>query len=272
MLRMDPGSARVVANPKMRGRFDSMTVLGLLIAIGGVLGGHFHGSGSVSSPLNLTAFLVVIVGSFGAVLVSTPRYDVLRGLRSFTRIVVPPAEPFAGVRDSILELASLARREGLIALEERLEHQDLDPFLARCLGLAVDGSSSEALRDTVETDMELTLSDLRVASRFWENWGSLCPTIGVLGAVLGLIDVMGKLESPGELGRGIAAAFVATVYGVGYSNLVCLPVAFKLRRQAQREQVRMSMILEGVLGIQSGIAPGVLRTRLSVYVQEPVAA
>ncbi len=272
MLRMDPGSARVAANPKMRGRFDSMTVLGLLIAIGAVVGGHYHTSGSVASLLNLTAFLVVIVGSFGAVLVSTPHYDVLRGLRGFSRIVRPPPERFAVVRDSILELASLARREGLIALEERLEQKDLDPFLARCLGLAVDGSSSEALRDTVETDMELTLSDLRVASRFWENWGSLCPTIGVLGAVLGLIDVMGQLASPGELGKGIATAFVATVYGVGYSNLVCLPASFKLRRQAQREQVRMSMILEGVLGIQSGIAPGVLRTRLSVYVQEQAAA
>jgi chemotaxis protein MotA len=114
--------------------------------------------------------------------------------------------------------------------------------------------------------------DGHAGARFWETWGSLCPTIGVLGAVLGLIHAMQRLDTPSEIGGGIATAFVATVYGVGYSNLVCLPIAFKLKRQIERERVRKSMVLEGVVGIQSGLAPGALRNRLSVYVAETVDA
>ena len=105
----------------------------------------------------------------------------------------------------------------------------------------------------------------RAGARFWETWGSICPTIGVLGAVLGLIHAMQRIATPADVGTGIAVAFVATVYGVGFSNLVCLPLAFKLKRLGQRERVRKSMVLEGVVGVQSGVAPGALRTRLKVY-------
>ncbi|MBK8975835.1 MAG: flagellar motor protein [Planctomycetes bacterium] len=245
-----------------------MALAGLLIAIGGILGGHYLEEGRLRSLYSGTAFMVVIVGSFGAVLTATPRADVVRGLRAFRDVLFPPLENLAAQRDALLELAALARREGLIGLEEQLERPDLDPFLKKSLGLAVDGSSAEALRETVETDMALRIGDSQGAARFWETWGSLCPTIGVLGAVLGLIHVMRGLETMSQIGQGIAVAFVATIYGVGYSNIVCLPVAFKLKRVAQREQIKMSMILEGVLGIQAGVSPGVLKSRLSVYLPE----
>jgi chemotaxis protein MotA len=120
--------------------------------------------------------------------------------------------------------------------------------------------------------MAIDEEDAHAGARFWETWGSLCPTIGVLGAVLGLMHVMQKLDTPGEIGGGIATAFVATVYGVGFSNLVCLPIAFKMRRQLERERVRKSLVLEGIVGIQSGLAPGALRNRLSVYLVETADA
>ena len=183
-----------------------------------------------------------------------------------------PADDLVALRDKILELASLARREGLLALDDYAQSPESDPFVVKCLNAAIDGSSAEALRDSVETDMGLRMAEMQATSRFWENWGTLCPTIGMLGSVLGLIQTMDVLandagsDAPGRaVFDGIATAFVATVYGVGYSNLVCLPVAFKIRRYVQREHVRMSMVLEGVLGIQAGMAPGALRSRLNVY-------
>ena len=256
----------------MRERPDSMTLLGLLIAIGGVIGGFHLDEGHIRSLMSSTAFMIVVVGSFGAVLVATPRDDVARGFRGFFRAMFPPRSDLIGSRDRILELASLARREGLLSLEEFTQRPDSDPFLVKCLTHAIDGTSAEVIRRTVETEMAIDEEDAFAGARFWETWGSLCPTIGVLGAVLGLIHVMQRLASPGQIGDGIATAFVATVYGVGFSNLVCLPIAFKLKRQLERERVRKSLVLEGVVGIQSGIAPGALRNRLSVYVTESVGA
>ena len=252
----------------MRDRPDLMTLLGLLIAIGAVLGGFHLDDGSVASLMSSTAFMIVIVGSFGAVLIATPRDDVVRGLRGFVRAVVPEPDDLARTRDRILELASLARREGLLTLEEFTQRNDADPFLVQCLTHAIDGTHADVIRDTVETEMAIDEADAHAGARFWETWGSLCPTIGVLGAVLGLIHVMQRISTPSQIGDGIATAFVATVYGVGYSNLVCLPIAFKLKRLVERERVRKSMVLEGVVGIQSGLAPGALRNRLSVYVAE----
>lgn len=251
----------------MRRRIDTLTLLGMLIAFGGVLGGHYLEEGHVRALLSGTAFMIVIVGSFGAVLVATPRRDVMRALRGFGRALMPRPIDLFDLREQLTELAKRARRDGLLAIEDYASEPDADPFLAKCLEQAVDGNSADSIRETAETDMALAEEDARAAARFWENWGSLCPTIGVLGAVLGLIHVMAKLETPGQIGQGIAVAFVATVYGVGFSNLVCLPLAFKLQRDVERDQVRMNMILEGVVGIQAGTAPSALKHRLTVYLR-----
>ena len=132
--------------------------------------------------------------------------------------------------------------------------------------MAIDGSSAEVIRDSVETDIAIESANAQASARFWEAWGAICPTLGVLGAVLGLIHVMENISTPAAIGPGIAIAFVATVYGVGFANLFCVPVAFKLKRQNQLEKVRKSMVLEGVVGIQSGLAPGALRHRLAAYI------
>src|SRR5262245_10381490 len=244
---------------------DIFTPLGLLLALVGIVGGMALEGGHPQALLQLTAFMIVILGSFGATLVSTLPSDMPNALRGLRRGLLPPRYDFHGLLEKILELANLARREGLLALETYANSGQGDPFLVKCLTLAIDGSSAEAIRETVEVDMHIAAEDDKAGLKFWESWGALAPTIGVLGAVLGLMHVMSVLDQPQLIGPGIAVAFVATVYGVGFANIVCLPMSFKLKRHMEHDQLIKQMVLEGVVGIQSGVAPGALRSKLRVY-------
>jgi chemotaxis protein MotA len=191
--------------------------------------------------------------------------DVIAAMKAAKGAFLPPRHDLKAMVDKLLELANLARREGLLALEGYTGSGKGDPFLVKCLTLAIDGSSAEAIRETIEVDTMIAEEDGKAAAKFWENWGALAPTIGVLGAVLGLMHVMQNLNNPAAIGPGIAVAFVATVYGVGFANIVALPLSMKLKRQLEHENLRKAMILDGVVGIQSGMAPGALRSRLQVY-------
>ena len=245
---------------------EILTVLGLVVAFVGVIGGQILEGGHPSALVQGTAFLIVIIGSLGATMVATPMADMKLAVGGLKDAFLPPKHDFKGMLEKVLELANLARREGLLALEPYTTSGEEDPFLVKCLMLAIDGSDADAIRETVEVEMMIHEEDKKAGLKFWETWGALCPTVGVLGAVLGLIHVMENLDNPAMIGPGIAVAFVATVYGVGYANVVCLPLSFKLKRQLQHDQLIKSMVLEGVVGIQSGMAPGALRSRLGVYV------
>ncbi|MEO6593808.1 MAG: flagellar motor protein [Planctomycetota bacterium] len=244
---------------------DIFSIIGLVLAFGGVIGGMILEGGHVSALLQVTAFLIVIVGSLGATLVATLPSDVGFAFKSLKRMFLPGKYDFPGLMEKVLELANLARREGLLALETYANSGKGDAFLVKCLTLAIDGSSAEAIRETVEVDMHIQEEDDKAGMKFWETWGALAPTVGVLGAVLGLMHVMSVLDQPSKIGPGIAVAFVATVYGVGFANIVCLPMSFKLKRHIEHDQLLKNMVLEGVVGIQSGMAPGALRSKLKVY-------
>ena len=244
---------------------DILTIGGLFLAFVGIIGGQILEGGHPSALIQGTAFLIVIIGSLGASMVATPFDDLKAAVGGLRSAFLPPKHDFKAMLDKVLELANLARREGLLALETYTTSGKEDPFLVKCLTLAIDGSDADAIRETIEVDMEIDQENKTAAAKFWETWGALCPTVGVLGAVLGLIHVMENLDNPSMIGPGIAVAFVATVYGVGYANVVALPIAFKLKRQIQHDVLLKSMILEGVVGIQSGMAPGALRSRLQVY-------
>jgi chemotaxis protein MotA len=244
---------------------DIFSILGLVLAFVGILGGQMLEGGHPGELVQVTAFMIVIVGSFGATMVATLPSDLRFAVKAMKRALLPGRYDFHALMEKILELANLARREGLLALETYANSGQGDPFLAKCLTLAIDGSSAEAIRETVEVEMHIAEEDDRAGLKFWETWGALAPTVGVLGAVLGLMHVMSVLDEPGKIGPGIAVAFVATVYGVGFANVVCLPLSFKLKRHIEHDQLLKSMVLEGVVGIQSGIAPGALRSKLKVY-------
>ncbi len=244
---------------------DIFTPIGLALAFIGVIGGMILEGGHPTALLQLTAFLIVIVGSLGATLVATVPSDVGFAVQALKKCFLPPKYDFHGLMEKILELANLARREGLLALETYANSGQGDPFLVKCLTLAIDGSSAETIRETVEIEMHLAEEDSKAGLKFWETWGALAPTVGVLGAVLGLMHVMSVLDQPALIGPGIAVAFVATVYGVGFANIVCLPMSFKLKRHVEHDQLIKQMVLEGVVGIQSGVAPGALRSKLKTY-------
>jgi chemotaxis protein MotA len=244
---------------------DIFTPLGLVVAFVGVIGGMILEGGHPSALLQVTAFMIVIIGSLGATFVATLPSDMPFAIKALKKCFLPGKYDFHGLMEKILELANLARREGLLALETYANSGQGDPFLVKCLTLAIDGSSAEAIRETVEVDMHIQEEDDKAGMKFWESWGALAPTVGVLGAVLGLMHVMSVLDQPALIGPGIAVAFVATVYGVGFANVVCLPMSFKLKRHVEHDQLLKSMVLEGVVGIQAGIAPGALRSKLKVY-------
>jgi chemotaxis protein MotA len=256
---------RSQSRKRATGTMDILSIVGLIVAVVGIVGGMVLEGGHPGSLVQLTAFMIVIMGSLGAVFVATLPSDIPFAFKSLKKVFLPKKYDFQGLMDKIFELANLARREGLLALETYANSGQGDPFLVKCLTLAIDGSSAEAIRETVEVDMAIAEEDDKAGMKFWESWGALAPTVGVLGAVLGLMHVMSVLDNPADIGPGIAVAFVATVYGVGYSNVVCLPMSFKLKRHVEHDQLLKRMVLEGVVGIQSGMAPGALRSRLKVY-------
>lgn len=243
---------------------DKTTIPGILFGIGMILLGQKLEGGHAGSLLQATAFIIVVGGTVGAVMVSYPLSEVISGLKGFKIALQEKKSDIVPLITQLVELATIARRDGVLALEAKLGELK-DPFLKRALGFLVDGVEASVARGTLETEIEIEAEEGGVQAKFWGDFGALCPTVGVLGAVLGLMHVMSVLDQPALIGPGIAVAFVATVYGVGFANIVCLPMSFKLKRHVEHDQLLKSMVLEGVVGIQSGIAPGALRSKLKVY-------
>lgn len=243
---------------------DKTTIPGIVFSIGMLLLGQKLEGGHAGSLLQLTAFLIVIGGTVGAVAVSYPLSEVISGLKAFKIAVTEKPNDMVPLMAQLVELATIARRDGVLALESKLTDIK-DPFLKRALGFLVDGVEASVARSTLEMEVEVEAEEGTVSAKFWGDFGALCPTVGVLGAVFGLIHVMENLDDPSKLGPGIAVAFVATVYGVGAANLIALPIASKLKRRVALEKERKILISEGVLSIQEGLNPRILEEKLKSY-------
>lgn len=245
---------------------DFGSLIGIALALAGIFGGQLLEGGYAGSLLQSAAFLIVVGGTAGAVMVQSPARVFMRGLKMAKWIVLPP--PFVPRRTiaQIGRWSLVARKEGLLALEQQ-EHA-ADPFARKGLQLLIDGAEPEKLREAMEVEIIGFEEYHRQAARIWEAAGGYAPTIGILGAVLGLIHVMENLSDPARLGGGIAVAFVATVYGVGLANLVFLPVAQKLKALIAQQVLLREMLVDGLVSIADGENPRAIELRLQGYVSE----
>jgi chemotaxis protein MotA len=241
---------------------------GIVLALAGIAVGLYLDGGRMGQLLQPTAALIVAGGTLGALLVNFPLAVVLRASRQLRAVFFGIPNPALQVIADLTRYAIQARRSGIMSLDDELE-VIADPFFRRCLTLAVDGATSNEVRQTMDVALETETADDVMLARVFESAGGFAPTIGILGAVIGLIQVMQKMENIGEVGRGIAVAFVATIYGVGAANLFFLPCAGRIRILTAERQLLREMIVDGVCGIVDNANPRALEQRLTAYVSKP---
>jgi chemotaxis protein MotA len=246
---------------------DRASFIGIAFGIAAVVAGNTIDGGKIETMLQPTAALVVFGGTLGAVLLSFSFRDVVAAFLSLRSVFFGRDIDSDAIIRASVRYALLARRKGLIALEPELVKAP-DPFFAKTLKLAVDGTDPKVLRELAEQENLTFEEQRRRIARVYETAGGFAPTIGIVGAVLGLIHVMQNLSDPAKLGSGIAVAFVATIYGVGSANLLILPVSKKLVHALHRDLAAREMMVEAVLGIQSGINPLYLEERLRAFVEQ----
>ena len=246
---------------------DIGTIIGLVIAAGAILLGLILEGGQIGQILQPTAALIVFGGTFGAIMVQFPVGVVLAAFRSLVTIFFVPKSDPRGIIQEIVTIAHKARREGIVSLDKDLDRIQ-NTFMRKALMLAVDGTEPGELRKMMELEMEKQGEHEENIPRVFESAGGFSPTIGIIGAILGLIQVMQHLDNIDEVGKGIAVAFVATVYGVGAANLVLLPAAGKLKIRIRDQQIIREMMLEGVVSILEGMNPRMIETKLVSFLAE----
>ncbi len=245
-------------------RLDPLSLFGLLFGCFAVSLGQSLEGGHLGSLLNLPALVIVVGGTLGAVMLQVPFAVFVNALKRAKWVLSPPPDRAADLADRLVGWAELVRRSGHLALEDVLERES-DRYLRKGLQLVVDGADAETLRECLERELETEeIAELQ-AARVYESMGGYAPTVGILGAVLGLIQVMENLSDPSRLGEGIAAAFVATVYGVGLANLLLLPYANKLKGIVRSRSRARELAIDGLVAIAEGENPRKIRQKLSGY-------
>lgn len=243
---------------------DRGSLIGLGLALAAILGGQVMEGGHIGLFVQPTAFVIVMGGTLAAVLLHYPLPVFMQGVR-MARWAFRPPEPEAGsLIRRVVQWAHTARQDGLLALERHVSITH-DPFQKSSLQLLIDGADADKLRDTLDVQIVNFETAERQAARVWEAAGGYAPTLGILGAVMGLIHVMENLSDPGKLGTGIAVAFVATIYGVGLANLVFLPIANKIKFTIARRVSEREIVCDGLIGIAQGDNPRIIEARLKGY-------
>jgi chemotaxis protein MotA len=247
---------------------DLITVFGLIIGVGGIVGGMLLEGGHLGSILQLTAGIIVFGGTMGAVLVSTTREDLRMGLSLLRLGFKEQADNnIEFVVQELIESAQLARKESILALERRLPNFS-NPFMQNVFRFVIDGVEPHVLRDIFESQIAMEEENLMAGAKIFTDAGGFAPTIGIIGAVLGLIHVMSNLSDTSQLGAGIAVAFVATVYGIGSANLLLLPLGNKIKRKIRQNMDLKLMVLEGAIGIMNGLNPFIIHEKLKPFIPE----
>ena len=243
---------------------DKISIAGLAIGAIAILGGQLLEGGHIGSLVQPTALLIVLGGTLGAVLLQSPFHVFKRGMQMAKWVWFPPVIEQKQLVDQIMNWSQLSRREGLLSLENYIP-QIKDPFTKKGLQLLVDGADPERIRELLEVEITTFEDEWKQSAKIWDAAGGYSPTIGILGAVMGLIHVMENLSDPSKLGGGIAVAFVATIYGVGLANLIYLPMAGKLKYYISRMVSSREMLVDGLVGIAVGDNPRIIEGRLRGY-------
>jgi chemotaxis protein MotA len=249
---------------------DFATLGGLVLAGAGILGGLMLEGGKLTDIAQVTALMIVLGGTIGAVMVTTPLKTLIRAAKCLGSVFLEHSETPQQITEEIIGYATKARKNSIISLESDLPNIQ-DPFLRKAISLSVDGTDLQELRKMMELDIELDQRGGEAIVKVYESAGGYAPTIGIIGAVLGLIQVMKHLENIEEVGRGIAVAFVATVYGVASANLFFLPAANKIKARFHHTLHMKELMLEGVSSIVEGLNPKLIRSKLEAF-SEPGGA
>jgi chemotaxis protein MotA len=240
---------------------DFLSIVGLALGAAAIIVGQFLEGGHISSLMNGPAVLIVLGGTFGAVMLQSPFATFMRGMRMLVWTFLPPKIQNQDAIEKIVSWSNIARKEGLLGLEN-IEESETDSFTRKGLQLLVDGSEPENIRTVLDVDIFTKEHHDMQAARIFESMGGYAPTLGIIGAVMGLIQVMGHLSDPSKLGSGIAVAFVATIYGVGSANLIFLPISNKLKNIIHMHVQYREMIVEGMVSIAEGENPRNIETKL----------
>lgn len=243
---------------------DILSILGVIIAFGAILGGNALEGGHLDALINGPALVIVFGGTLGAILLQTPLAVFTHALRLAVSVFRPPKHQIEPAIRKMIKWSNVARKEGLLGLETIAE-QEPDLFIRKGMQLLVDGSEPEVIRSILEVELDTTEQHDMQASKVFEAMGGYSPTIGIIGAVMGLIHVMQNLADPSKLGSGIATAFVATIYGVGLANLFLLPFGNKLKSLVLQKSHYQEMLLEGVVSIAEGENPRNIESKLRGY-------
>jgi len=246
---------------------DKATIGGVVVGLGGILGGMMMEGGKLAQIMQPTAAIIVGGGTLGAVMIAFPLEIVLAAAKRGMQVIMQPHHDAKETIKELVKFANQARKDGIVSLDAEIG-KIKEPFLKKALMLAVDGTEPEELRSIMEVDLDQMASRDEKIPAVFEAVGGFAPTIGIIGAVLGLIQVMQHLNDINEVGRGIAVAFVATIYGVALANIVALPSAGKLKIRIHEEHLIHEMTLDGVISILEGMNPRMIETKLYGYIGE----
>lgn len=249
---------------------DIATIIGLVIGFGAIIGGQLLEGGHLSALVQPTAALIVLGGTFGSTVVCFPLSHLLQAAKDIRIVFIPSHSNPAPLIKDIMGFASKARKNGLISLEPEVL-KTKDRFLKKGLSLVVDGIDPQKLKETMEIELNSYEEHAKGSAEVFETAGGIAPTIGIIGAVLGLIHVMNNLSDSSKLGAGIAVAFVATIYGLMTANIVCIPFSTKLKIRLKEEMLQKEMIIEGLMAIQNGENPHFIEQRLNSFIQHASA-
>jgi len=243
---------------------DLLSIVGVILGFAAIIGGNYLEGGTIAALVNVPAAIIVVGGTLGAAMLQTPWQSLKLAASHLRWVFSPPALAFDQAVDKVVRWAMTARKEGLLGLETMAE-MEADFFAQKGLQLLVDGTEPENIRSIMEVESHVLEQRDIDAAKFYDSMGGYAPTIGFIGAVMGLIQVMSNLSDPSKLGSGIAIAFVATIYGVGFANLLLLPIASKLRNLARLEAQFRDLMIEGIISIAEGENPVAIQLKLNGF-------